>query len=69
MREKGTERDGDREPAEDSIYLACSERDRVKATKPPERTSGTSVRKTWMMSTYGGRGSLMTVGTAVLCYP
>lgn len=24
---------------------------------------------TWMMSAYGGRGSLMTTGTAVLFYP
>lgn len=30
---------------------------------------GTSVRWIWMASVYGGRGSLMTMGTAVLYYP
>ncbi len=41
MRERGTDRD--REPAEDSIYLACSKTDRAKTTKPPERKRGASV--------------------------
>lgn len=37
VREKGKGRDGDREPAEDSIYLACSKGDRAKTEKKHQR--------------------------------
>ncbi len=42
VREKGKERDRDREPVEDSIYLACSKKDGAKKAKPLERKRGTS---------------------------
>lgn len=41
MGEKGKERD--RDPAENSNYLACSRRDKAKPTKPPERKRETSL--------------------------
>lgn len=43
MRDKG--KDGDREPAKDSIYLACSKKHRARTAKPPERKRGTSVNE------------------------